>query len=93
MRKLKKRFEQSGTLVVVGKASVVIPLLDFPHRVEVYFKKKSVPLPCDPGPKKKDKLVYKVYRHYLSHCRHTYTLFIEWKVKDIREITWNVYYC
>jgi hypothetical protein len=94
MFKHKNRKEQRGDLVVVGSAKVVIPLLDFPHRIEVQFKRKLGPPPCDPCHHRRlDKLKYKVYRHYMSHCKNAYTLVIEWDVHDIREIFWQAYYC
>lgn len=92
MRKHNKN-EQCGELVVTGHAKVIIPLIDLPHRVEVHFKHKPGPPPCDPHPHKKDKLEYEVHRHYTGHCRHQYTLVIKWKVHSIREISWHVYYC
>lgn len=89
----KHKNEQSGKLVVVGCEKVIIPLRDLPHRVEVHFKRKEAPPPCDPHNHHIDKLEYEVHRHYHGHCRNQYTLVIKWKVHDIREILWHVYYC
>lgn len=93
MRRKQHRNEQSGDLVVVGNSKVIIPLRDLPFRVEVHFRKKPGPVPCDPHHRKKDKLKYEVHRHYVGHCRNQYTLVIKWQVHSIREIFWNVYYC
>jgi hypothetical protein len=83
--------QQGGELVVIGHDKVKLRLLDMPHRIEVYFKHKSSPPPCDPHPHKHpDMLSWDLHR---SHGRGgMYTLNISWKVHEYREIIWRVYY-
>lgn len=84
--------EQGGELVVVGHDKASIPLLEFPHRVEVQFKAKNEPPPCDPHHHHHhDELEWEVHRHHEGH-QHKYTLSIKWKVYDVREIFWIAYY-
>lgn len=85
--------EQGGELVVIGQGCVDIHLTDFPHRVDVFFKKKHGPPPCDPHHHKHrhDELRWKTHRGNRKHS-HVYTLHIEWDVHEYREIVWLVYY-
>ena len=89
---MKHRNEEGGELVVSGADKVSIPLLAFPHKVEVEFKKKHHhPPPCDPHHHPHhDELEWEVHRNYHGH--HAYTLLIKWNVSDLREIFWTVYY-
>jgi hypothetical protein len=85
--------EQGGDLVVIGHNQAHIPLLDFPHRVEVVFRNKHEPPPCDPHHHHHhhDKLEWEVKKNQRGHHVH-YTLIIDWQVHDIREIIWTVFY-
>lgn len=86
------RNEQGGELVVVGCDKVQIHLKDCPHRVDVFFKKKRGPAPCDPHHHHHvDELQWKLHQGFHGH-HHRYTLNIEWDVREIREIVWLVYY-
>lgn len=86
---------QGGELVVIGHDKVQIKLLDMPHRVEVFFKRKDcVPVPCDPDHHKHkhpDMLSYELHRNY-GRRNGLFTLNIKWKVHEYREIVWRVYY-
>ena len=84
---------QGGELVVIGKGFVNIHLVDFPHRVDVFFKKKHSPPPCDPHHHKHghDELEWKVRRGHRGH-HYSSSLHIEWDVHEYREIVWLVYY-
>lgn len=84
------RNEEGGELVVTGSDEIKIPLKDFPHKVDVVFKHKHHPPPCDPHHHHHDELEWEVQRHHHGH--HTYHLIIKWRVYDIREIIWQVYY-
>lgn len=87
----KPRNEEGGVLVVTGQDEVKIPIMDFPHRVEVLFKKKHGPPPCNPHHHHHDRLEWEVHRNY-QFCKRTYNLIIRWNVQDIREIIWMVQY-
>ncbi len=84
------RNEQGGELIVVGNDKVKIPLRDYPHRVEVFFKRKIVP-PCNPKHPHRDELKWDIHRNHRGH-HATFTLNIHWKVDEVREIVWLVYY-
>jgi hypothetical protein len=86
------RNEEGGELVVVGNDKVRIKLQALPHRIEVHFKKKNDPPPCDPHHHHhhSDRLEWEV-KYNRGH--NEYTLTIKWKVHDVREIFWTVYYC
>lgn len=87
---MRPRNEQGGELVVTGQDQVVIPLKDFPHRVEVKFKHKEEPPPCDIN-HNYDELDWEVHRNYNSNT-HQFVLKISWKVQDVRELFWVAYY-
>jgi len=90
---MRRKNEESGEFVVVGADHVDIPLIDFPHRVEVAFKHKPHhPHPCDPHHHHhhNDELEWEVHRNFQGH--HTYVLKIKWQVYDVREIFWVAYY-
>lgn len=90
--KPRPRNEEGGVLVVTGHDEIKIPLKEFPHRVDIVFKKKHSPPPCDPHHHHHpDRLEWEVHRSYVF-CKRTYHLIIEWDVRDIREIIWNVQY-
>lgn len=89
---MRPRNEEGGELVVVGEDKVHIPLLAFPHRVEVHFKHKHEPPPCDPHHHHHhhhDELEWEVHR---NHHHHEFVLVIKWKVFDVREIFWTAYF-
>lgn len=88
---MRPRNEEGGELVVVGEDKVSIPLKAFPYKVEVHFKHKPEPPPCDPHHHPHhDELEWEVHRNYYGY--HAYTLIVKWKVFDVREIFWTVYY-
>jgi hypothetical protein len=90
---MRPRNEQGGELIVTGTGEVQIHLLDNPHRVDVFFKKKHGPPPCDPHHHghHHDKLGWRVTRGPHGHYQ-AYTLTIDWNVYEYREIFWLVYY-
>lgn len=86
---------QTGDLTVTGHAHVTINLDDLPHSVEVKFKPKHEPPPCDPHHHHHhhhdhDELEWNVHRNFEMH--HAYTLVIKWKVSNVREIIWIANY-
>jgi hypothetical protein len=90
---MRPKNEQGGELVVVGHDKAYIPLKDLPHRVDVQFRHKKEPPPCDPHHHHPDELEYEVHRNYGDHYHnHHYTLIIKWKVHDVREIIWFASY-
>jgi len=85
--------EEGGELIVVGHDKVHIPLIEFPHRVEVQFKHVTPPS-CDPHHHHhhhSDELEWEVHRNYGGHHKHQFTLIIKWKVHEVREIFWRAY--
>jgi hypothetical protein len=87
---MRHRNEEGGELVVSGEDKVRIPLLAYPHRVEVTFKHKHHPPPCDQPDPHYDQLEWEVHNNYYGP--HRFTLIIKWKVFDLREIIWTAYY-
>lgn len=88
---MRHRNEEGGELIVVGHDKVEIPLKDFPHRVEVMFKHKHEPPPCDPHHHHHtDRLEWEIHRNFHSH--HAYSLHIRWHVSEVREIIWVAYF-
>lgn len=85
---------QRGDLTVSGHNEIEIHLQDLPHHVDVRFKPKHEPPPCDHGHHHHhhhhghdhDHLEWDIKR---SH-RHTYILIIKWKVRGVREIVYLV---
>jgi len=92
---MRPRNEQGGELVVTNSGHVKIHLKDNPHRVEVFFKKKNAPPPCDPHHgHHHDRLEWRIQRSHHGHHGHHYAfeLHINWHVHEIREIFYIVYY-
>lgn len=89
---MRPRNEQGGELVVLGHGKVQLHLKDYPHKIEVFFKKKPAPPPCDPHHHLKfDELEWQVHRVHRGPG-HVYTLDIAWNVHEIREIIWLAYF-
>ncbi len=86
--------EQGGELVVLGHDRVEITLKEYPRRVDVFFKKKNSPPPCDPHHHAHllDPLEWEVKRCRTVFGKTKWVLDIEWGVHEIREIVWLVYY-
>jgi hypothetical protein len=89
---MRPRNEEGGELVAVGSDTVRLPLQGLPHRVEVKFRHKHEPPPCDPHHHHHhhDELEWSIHRDNTHH--HEFTLVIKWKVYDVREIFWVAYY-
>lgn len=88
---MRTKEEQGGELIVTGHDKVEIHLKDFPHKVDVVFKHKHEPPPCDSHHHHlHDRLEWEVHRNYSHH--HAYTLIIKWHVSEVREIMWFAYY-
>lgn len=84
--------EQDGELIVNGHDKIEIHLKDFPRHVDVHFKHKNAPPPCDPQHgHHSDRLSWEVHRKFKQHHYH-YVLIIKWHVSVVREILWHTFY-